>query len=99
MAICRPLNVGRRILAGPARGALGAHQATRSPLRWTAAARHALEPHGAAPPPIAARSRWCRCRAFAEHMVVRRWQHFTALTCSNFAGPPGESTVWVGVDR
>jgi hypothetical protein len=32
----------------------------------TAAAHPAPEPHGEEPPPIAARSRWCRCRACAE---------------------------------
>jgi hypothetical protein len=51
------------------------------------------------PPPIAARSRWFRGRACAEHMVARRWQHFTVLTCCSFAGRPSESTVRVGVDR
>jgi hypothetical protein len=43
----------------------------------TAAARPAPESHGEEPPPTAARSRWSRCRASAEHLVARRWQHFT----------------------
>ncbi len=37
----------------------------------------APEPHGEEPPPIAARSRWSRCRACADRRSVGLWRHFT----------------------
>jgi hypothetical protein len=41
----------------------GVHPAAHPPRLSIAAAHHAPEPHGEAPSPIAARSRWSRCRA------------------------------------
>src|SRR6201996_9174535 len=50
-------------LVPPARSARGVPPATHPPRLSTAADHPASEPHSEEPPPIAARSRWSRCRA------------------------------------
>jgi len=35
----------------------------------------------------------------AEHMIARRWQHFTGFDVLSFAGRPSESTLRAGVKR
>jgi hypothetical protein len=57
----------------------GVHPGAHPPRLSTAAAHSAPEPHDGEPPPIAARSRWFRCRACAEPRSAARRQHFTSL--------------------
>jgi hypothetical protein len=52
----------------------------------TAVAHPAPKPPGGATSPNAVRSRWSRCPACADHMVARRWQHFTSSVHGGIAG-------------
>jgi hypothetical protein len=57
--------------AGNTRSARGVHPAAHPPRLSTAAAHPDPEPHGEEPSRIAARRRWSRCRARAEHKSAR----------------------------
>lgn len=61
----------------PDRGTTRVHPGAHPQRLSTAAGHPAPELHGGEPPPVAARSRWSRCRACAERRSAPRRRHFT----------------------